>query len=136
MIYVRHKYNTYKMKRILYMFVIATMVMTTVSCGNDDDVSENNDINQSLVGTLWVGRYPEKREEGCALRFVSDAAVYVIDWEDAYPGDEADSTLCTYSYLYPKGTIEAPSATVTFIVGGNTLQVDALGDLYILTRVK
>ena len=100
------------------------MVLTMVSCGKDDD--NNDDKNEKkLAGTVWVGYYNKKKVEGCALRFLNEATVYAIDWEYSYPGDEADSVLCTYTYNNPNGTINNPleGNTMTFTVSGNSMQL-------------
>ncbi len=84
------------MKKILCLLVPTLMAMTMVSCSDDEN---------ELSGTVWMGNYNKKKVEGCALRFINDSKVYVIDWEYEYPGDEADSILCEYTYNASEGTI-------------------------------
>ena len=117
------------MKKILSLTLPALMVMTMMSCSDDNELS----------GTVWVGNYHSKKVEGCALRFISDEKVYVIDWEYEYPGDEADSILCNYTYDISEGTITYQNREVANfkVKNGNTMTYNDIleNDTYTLRKI-
>ena len=115
---------------MLCLLVPALMAMAMVSCGDDEN---------EVSGTVWMGNYSKKKVEGCALRFTSDTKVYVIDWEYEYPGDEADSILCEYTYDAPNGTITYHNREVANfkVKNGNTMTYNDFleNDTYTLRKI-
>ena len=116
-----------KTLRLAGITLLAFLTIGFVSCSKNDDKDDNgnnlNNNSSNLAGTTWVGYYSEKKDEGPALKFMSDNIVVWIDWEGSGVDYEEDiEETCTYEYTAPNGVItHLDNQSSTFVINGSTM---------------
>lgn len=112
----------FRHSRFFMIMFFAAATLICVSCIKNDNDEADNELQTSLVGTVWT---TQKDQIGfsynSSLFFVSDTKVE--EHVDFLNNGEVVETMLEYTYIYhsPRGTIYKSGDALEFTVDGNVL---------------